>query len=413
LNKIILSHAGKQHSYYVARTLLESGFLETFITSSYVRPKWLQDLVLKKDYNFWTKRFLTGMDGNYVCSNWRFEIPELISSRIFGKGRITQSLVFRRDTLFDQYVSRQLKKIDSNIFWGFQGSCHQSLLSAKESGKITIVELSNAHISSAKKILNEERLLHPEWADSFDNLDFPDYYEKRLIEEPFRADWVLAASRFTLKTLLTAGVNENKILYLPLGADISKIAYNEKKDFSNRPLKLLYVGRITQRKGIKYLLESMKVFKKDKVELTIIGFIHGSGKALDKYKNLFNLLPAVSQNVLFRIYQEYDVLVLPSVFEGFGLVIAEAMAAGLMVITTENSIGPDIIIEDENGYIVPIRNSQAICNSISKLLNKKPEALRNMSHAARNAALNYSWENYKTRLNSILSEKIFGATVNH
>jgi len=82
--------------------------------------------------------------------------------------------------------------------------------------------------------------------------------------------------------------------------------------------------------------------------------------------------------------------------------VLEAMAAGLPVITTPNSIGPELIDNDVNGYIVPIRDIGAIINSINILLRKSPEQLSDMRVAARNKALQFSWTAYRERLKIML-----------
>lgn len=404
--QIILSHAGKQHSYHVAKALHEQGLLETFYTSSYLKNKHLQDYFLRNNNTFWTRRFIDGLHGKVVNSNWRFEVNEFLVRRFFGKSERFQNAVYERDVIFDNYVAKQLPKKNFNIFWGFQGSCYESLKTAKQGNKLTICELATAHVTEAKRILTEESKLHPEWADSIDNLVFPPQYEKRLQQEPHIADFALAASKFTVQSLLNDNVPQEKILYLPLGFDLQHIPFIEKpQNIENRPIKLLYAGTVTQRKGIKYLLEAMKQINSKDIELHIVGNIHGSGKAMENYAGLYQHHSPVSQHELFAKYADFDALVLPTVFEGFGLVIVEAMAAGLPVITTSHSIGPDLIENDKNGYIVPIRDVLALQNAIEKMRQKTNAQMQAMRSAARESATLYSWDAYATRLQNLL--KIF------
>jgi starch synthase len=348
-----------------------------------------------------------------VEANWRFEVKELLYARLFGNSEKTQQAVYQRDVKFDHYLARKLSKNfspftlhPSPLFWGFQGSCHASLRAARNSGFYSICELATAHVTAAQKILGEEQKLHPEWADSFDNLLFPSYYQKGLEEEPFLADKVVAASRFTRNTLVEAGLPYEKIYVLPLGFDATNIPYNPDAfpAYLDRPLRLLYAGRITQRKGIKYLLEAVSRFNRTDVEIHIIGYIHGKGAGLKAYKDRYQLHPALSQQELFHAYSQYDALVLPSVFEGFGLVIVEAMAAGLPVITTPNTMGPDIIEEDKNGYIVPIRDVDALEQAIGKLAGKNPEEFHQMRLNARKSALEFTWDKYRERLGVFLEK---------
>lgn len=401
--KIILAHSGKQHSYLTALSLLELGFLERYYTSAYIKSQRLQNFVNNHNISYLQKRFINGLNGSKVVSNWRFEVKEILMRKIYGKSRGVQNAVYQRDENFDNNLSKKIRHLDGDMFWGFQGSCLETLRAANKSGKTTIVELATAHVTEAKKILGEEQRLHPEWADSIDNLIFPAEYEKRLEQEPFEASYIFAASQFTRQSLINAGVNEEKIKYLPLCFNTSAISCDaEYKSIENRPLKVLYCGTVTQRKGIKYLLDTFRKIPKSTAELHIIGGIQGSGKAFESYKDVYTYHGAIPQNVLFERYQEFDILALPTVFEGFGLVIPEAMAAGLPVITTQNSFGYEIIKHHQNGSIVPIRDTDALIKEILYYASLNNDSFNLLRMAAKNCANNYNRENFRQRIKDII-----------
>ncbi|WP_458922692.1 glycosyltransferase family 4 protein [Flavitalea antarctica] len=260
-----------------------------------------------------------------------------------------------------------------------------------------------AHLPFAKRILDEEAILHPEWADSIDFSSFPATYEARLVEEPHIASKVIAISSFLRQTLIDDNVSEDKISVIPLGFDAGRITYKkEKPPLSGRPLKLLYAGRITQRKGLKYLLEAMEGFSKNEVELHIIGNIFGSGNAFRKYSDRYQYSKGLSQNELFKIYTNYDALVFPSVLEGFGLVTVEAMGAGLPVITTPNTNAAELVRDKENGFLVPIRNSKAIRSSIETLRNLSNQEFQEMRECARATALQFTWQAHENHIRNFV-----------
>jgi len=401
--KIVLSHSGKQHSYYVAKALRDLGVLEKFYTSSYVSSKHFQELINRFEIPYLDRRFLPGVHAPFVEANWKFEIKELLFARLYGKSIKTQSAIYQRDESFDQLIARKIRNnISCDIFWGFQGSCLESLKAAKEREKVALYDFPSAHYKFGKQILEEEQKLFPEWSDSFAQLNLNKEYETRLILEPQIADHIFSASSFSKHTIVSAGIDENKVKVLPLGVDLRNITYRKDISKKNKPFKLLYVGRITQAKGIKYLLEAVSGFKSEDVELHMIGYVHGKGDGLKQYKGKYNLHPAMSQNELFKIYHQYDALVLPSLFEGFGFVIIEALAAGLPVIATPHTMGPDIIKDDKNGYIVSIRDINAIQNAIVALLNKTTDEYHQMRINARDSAIEYSWDTYCSKLGEYL-----------
>jgi len=402
--KITVSHAGKQHSYHLAKALLDLGRLEGFYTSSYLSPAWIQQLVLKSGNQFFSRRFKSGLSSPFVHSHWHFELAEFLTRKIQGKSQAVQDLVYKRDTDFDRMMARKMAGIRSDVFWGFQGSCHASLDAARQSGKMAVCELATAHVVQARRILAEEARLQPEWADSIDNLYFPADYEKRLEEEPHRADLVISASDFTSQTLLQSGIPAEKIRKLSLGFEAEHIPYSTiATGFSSRPLKLLFAGTITQRKGISYLLDAAENWAGGKeVELHLIGGIQGSGQAFGKRKHLVHYHPAVSQAEMFRLYTEFDALILPTLFEGFGLVLVEAMAAGLPVIATAHSMAPDIVQQGLNGWVIPVRDSKAILGAVNELRQLSDENYSAMRMAARASALSFTWEAYTENLAALI-----------
>jgi glycosyltransferase involved in cell wall biosynthesis len=93
----------------------------------------------------------------------------------------------------------------------------------------------------------------------------------------------------------------------------------------------------------------------------------------------------------------HDVFVFPSLFEGFGLVLLEALAMGLPIITTAHTAGPDLIQDGVEGFIVPIRDAAAIAERLEQL-HREPARLAEMSRAARERARQFSWGKYEKTL---------------
>lgn len=401
--KISLAHAGKQHSYQVAKAMNELGVLDQFYTSGYANSL-IQKLSKNLPGNPFQRRFIEGLPAVKVTANWHFELKENWIRRVKKNPVLARKAVYERDISFDRYMANKILSSTTSHFWGFQGSCHDTLMQATKTGKVSVCELATAHINSAKKILGEESKLHPDWALTIDNLVFPSSYEKRLEEEPHLADHVVAASSFTKATLIEGGVSVQKIKVLPLGCSLDMIPFqlSNFKPYKERPFKLLYAGRVTQRKGMCYLLEALKNFKPSEVELHIIGQMNGAEKLLKPFEDYIHYHGSKSQRALYNSYCDFDALVLPSVFEGFGLVIVEAMAAGLPVITTPNTMGPEMIVEGKNGSLIPIRDVKALEGAITKLITLPADELLAMRVDARESALNFSWDKYQARLSKVL-----------
>jgi len=209
------------------------------------------------------------------------------------------------------------------------------------------------------------------------------------------------ASSFTKQTLAGTQITA-KIAIVPYGAP-SSISEEIKKP-SGR-LKVLFAGSLGQRKGLSYLLKAIDMLKHS-VELTLIGRKAASGCApLEAAVRKYRWIQTLSHDAMLREMQNHDVLVLPSLFEGFGLVILEAMAQGVPVITTDHTAGPDVIQNNVDGFIVPIRSAEAIAEKLD-LLASDSGRLMSMKAAAQGKAASLGWENYRRRLVEVAWEVI-------
>jgi len=400
MEDILLSHAGRQHSYKVALSLQRIGRLDKFVTTGYYKPSRYPDRLLsgiKSIDKALRKRYEPGLEQKVVRLPF-LEIPELLSRAIFGNSTLSSHAVCLRDSIFDSIVSKAYIK-NCKAFWGFQGSCLESLNRARTKGIKAIAEFATAHVLAALSILGMEKENNPEWADSIGNLNFPGWYTERLKKEPFAADYCIAASTFTRKTLEEAGVEPEKILMLPLGADLTKFQFKEKRKKNN--LQILFVGSVGQRKGIKYLIDAVKKINSAQVSLKVIGPIIGSGKAFKANSACYNYLGKLSQEDIVKNMHECDCLILPSLFEGFGLVIPEAMATGTPVIASTSSAGPDIIRPGIDGFLVEPCDTDDLAGKIEWLASNK-DKVPEMGRAASQRAKEFSWDAYNIRLGSIL-----------
>ena len=399
--RVTVSHSGKQHSYQHALSLQRLGLLHQFVTSSYYRRSRWPDRIARQvprlDASL-QKRWQRDLDERRVSRRIGLELPELWYRNILKNGSRAELAMFQRDAQFDQWVSRRWAR-ESDVLWGFQGSCLESLRAARSAGRTAICEFATAHVTSAVKILKEEAEKHPEWASTISNFHFPDWYQERLEQEPFEADFCVAASSFSQQSLIEAGINSARIRILPLGADLSQFPFIAREQ--KGPLRVLFVGGIGQRKGIKYLLEAVKNLNSPQIQLQLLGPLPADTSPLEEWSPWFDYLGRTNQTGVAKHMQEADVLVLPSVFEGFGLVILEAMATGLPVIASTHSCAPEVIEENVSGFVLRHDDVMGLSNKIAWCAENRPE-LCEMGRAARQRALDFSWECHTKRLKTLL-----------
>ena len=221
--------------------------------------------------------------------------------------------------------------------------------------------------------------------------------EKINAAELLAATFFLASSTFIAESLRDAGLSQ-PIIRHPLGFDLGKeTAGVHYKTDKNGPFKIIYVGRAGEQKGIPHLFRGIReISKTEEVSLTVVSRDVGKMQDLAEMNHIDKIttvLPAMHRSQLFELFRNHDVLILPSIFEGYGLVVVEALANGLPVIATPLTAGSDLGISGKAGTIIQAGSSEAISSSIKELIDN-PKLLETYSENALNLTKNLGWENY-------------------
>jgi starch synthase len=312
-------------------------------------------------------------------------------------GALSIDAVFRE---LDRKVAQRLPKIDNvHAVYAYEDGALQTFRAARDLNLQRIYDLPIGYWRVGQRIFTEEAEREPEWASTLTGtLDSADKLSRKA-DELRLATRVVVASTFTKQTLADSPCT-TKIDIVPYGAP-SAVSSEIAK--STGRLKVLFAGSLGQRKGLSYLLKGIEMLGGD-VELTLLGRKAASGCApLEAAVRKYRWLPTLSHTAVLREMQNHDVLVLPSLFEGFGLVILEAMAQGTPVITTDHTAGPDIIENGADGFIVPIRSGEAVAEKL-ELLARDRDRLMLMKAAAKNKAQSRGWESYRKRLVEVARE---------
>ena len=124
---------------------------------------------------------------------------------------------------------------------------------------------------------------------------------------------------------------------------------------------------------------------------------------LDAALARYRYIPTLPHSQVLAEMEKHDVLVFPSLTEGYGLVILEALSRGLPVITTRNTGGPEVIRDGREGYFVPIRSADAIAEKLAQLAGDR-DLLEAMSEAALERAQECTWQKYRELLASMMGQ---------
>jgi glycosyltransferase involved in cell wall biosynthesis len=286
---------------------------------------------------------------------------------------------------------------DSDVFVFYNGNGLSSCNYANKIGKTTVVEVVNSHVEYQEDLLKQE----------YESLNLPwqPFHKKdkeRRIKEYDAADYILLPSEFVKQSFLAKGFPEEKLLKVPYGFTIPVQKENRPIN-GHTTFNVLYVGSISVRKGIRYLIEAFKMLEIPNKKLIIVGPVEQISGIEDMViTDDIEFTGVLKGTHLEKIYQWADVFCLPTIEDGYGLVLGEALSHGLPLITTTNSGGLDLIVEGIEGFIVPIRDSLAIFEKL-KLLSSNDELLVKMKLAALEKAAGMNgWE----ASGNILCEKL-------
>jgi glycosyltransferase involved in cell wall biosynthesis len=343
------------------------------------------------------------------------EVSRLLAMRLGGAEWIrNEQSCLSVDQIF-QSIDRKLAKIilkgKTQAVYSYEDGALDSFRAAKKMGVKCLYDHPVAHWRTVRSIMSEEAQLQPDWLETLPG--FKDSLEKleRKDLELQHADRIYVASEFSRSSLSGCPFPIAPIVVnsygAPYRASMSSRLPAQKKP--NDPLKILFVGGLHQMKGISYLLEAKKQLG-SMVSLTLIGaLLTNKCRALNLGLSSNRWISGMPHDEILAQMREHDLFVFPSLCEGFGMVITEALSQGLPVITTPHTCGPDVISDGVDGFIVPIRNPQAIVEKV-ELLYRNRDRLEEMSLAALQKASQLTWGAYRSRLVADVNATLLSST---
>ena len=304
----------------------------------------------------------------------------------------------------DRHVAERLPSLAGlQAVYAYEDGALNTFQAAKRLGLRRIYDLPIGYWRAARLIFQEESELNPQWACTLTGLNDSAAKLARKDQELQLADLVVVPSQFVRSTLLEHDFVSAPIAVVPFGSPPSLAV--PPNSLSLGPLRALYVGSLGQRKGLSYALDAVRSLG-SQVTLTLIGRVSSPDckpliEALDRHK----WIETLPHHQILEQMRLHDVLLFPTLFDGFGLVITEAFSQGLPVITTLNSGAPDCIRDGVEGFIVPIRSSQAIAERLQLLANNRDQ-LAGMRQACLSRAAELSWSVYEQGLRTVVGQAL-------
>jgi len=329
----------------------------------------------------------------------------MVRSKLVGRvGPNVQAMTDNIWLSLDNHVARHHLDGTSGVY-AYEDGAATTFRAAKERGIATFYDLPIPYYKTYHEIQFEEAARFPDLAESIHVVHEPSWKLERKDAEIELADHIFVASNLTKRSLVTNGVDPSKITLTPYGAPTDyfypRPPTSDTADVDNVGFRALYVGRVGPRKGVHYLLQAWKELRLPSSELLLLGVNEFRNDWLSKYRDVFRHVPTVPHSSLNAYFSSANIVVFPSLAEGFGLVVVEAMACGIPVIATQNTCGADVITDGVDGFVVPIRDTEALKEKIDWCY-RHPDDVKEMGRAARKKAESLTWSAYRATLNATI-----------
>jgi starch synthase len=367
------------HYHQLALQLIRHGMLSAWVTALPLNkiPSELHDVVISKPFSLYLYLF-----SQKICQG--------AAVHLFPR------LAYYSNQYFDRQAIGTVLRIKPSFVIGLSHNICLSGITSQSFGAQFFCDVPIAELNWLNEVLREEHLRI--------GLPYAPIDQRQIEMEAtahHAATKIVCPSSYVKRTLVASGVSSEKIAVIPYGsAQVSRFKnsaanFNASSDLSDA-FTVLFVGQVSLRKGVPYLLDAFARFRHPNKSLLLAGALTADSHAiLSSYcLDHVSVLGIQTKEQLHTLYSMANVFVLPSVAEGLALVVGEAMSYGLPVIHTYETGACDILDHGIEGVMIESRSSDAILNALESL-SDDPNQLHSMSMAARVKSQTLSgWDSY-------------------
>jgi len=331
-----------------------------------------------------------------------WEIPRTILSRAnLGQG-LDDALLFRSITSFDRHVARRLNGYAA-VYAG-NGAARASFRAAKESGALCIYGVRSFdprfEDSLKKKEFEKFPRLRPNDAQLYKNWRLVKIQQ----EEWELADLMIMHSNICRDSYAAYGLDTRRVRVIPLGFPEIGPPIPVNGEERSHTLNILWAGNFSVLKGAHYFIRALEaILRSTNVEVRVFGKQMLPEHRLSDSKLPIVFRPTIPRAELFREYRWADVVVHPTLADGYGMVVAEAMSQGLAVITTECAGVSEQIQSGKTGLVIPAGDDGALARALCWCAENREE-LRAMGLRARETAVSWQWSHYRKGVAAAITE---------
>ncbi len=299
------------------------------------------------------------------------------------------ALTRNRAEVFDCATARRVVPGLAAVI-GYHSTARRTFETARARGVPTVLDYPIPPWQVIERVMSEEAKLVPSYAPTLQGHYFERWRKRRFDAEVAAADRLIMLSSYHKRTFESIGVEPDRMFIAPLCVDLD--LFTPAPEPPEGTFRVAFVGQITQRKGVSYLVEGFRRAQLADAELLLIGRPIGTTAPWSETPRVRHVAP-MPRFRLPDVLRSAHVTALPSLIEGFGATSLEGMACGLPAIVSENSMADDVIDDGVDGWVLPIRDPDAIADRLRRLYDDR-DLQRQMGRAARAKAEQYPWRRY-------------------
>lgn len=299
------------------------------------------------------------------------------------------------------------KNVD--VFYGFSSACLEAFQVARQHGVVCVLDCETAPAAVEHNLVRQAENCYAEWLPRPAPSTVPGLaeYARRQHDEASLADLILCPSSFASNLVTNSGINPDRVLTLPFAMQDH---FSCQKESHTGPLRVLFAGNDAIRKGLPVLVEALRQLPEGEVEARGAGSWQISSFGWQQCHQTLTAMGPVPRPEMLALYRWADVFVLPTFSDTMGVVILEAMACGVPVITTSESGGPDIIRSGFDGFILP-QNTAADVTKCLLELSRNRELLAVLARNAAATSKRFGIVQYAERLVAAIDKHRIPTTV--
>lgn len=399
--------ANNPHTQHLALALHEAGLLDRCLVPladtrwpAPLRPirRWIARRQPSLDARLRARR-LDNIPGDRLHESPAWELLRLAADKLIKSPRLTDLLWEEGEHAFARNCARRIALDRPDVFIGVEHGCLEALAAARRSGTVGgLVQLS-AHHAFRDRVLESVLARYPQAESSVSQALRAKAARRdaRRDAELASAAFIHANSAFTARTLVAAGVAPARILSVPLGAPEPADETALRTELrAGSPPRFLFAGNGGVHKGLPLLLAAWPASRPAPgTTLRLYGRI--SPAVIPPGTVGVELAGSVPRDELWQTMRQASLLVFPTLCDGFGMVVTEALAQGLPVLTTDHCGAADLIKDGVNGFVVPA-GDEAVLAARLDWCHRHPRELEAMRPAALATAASWSWAHYRSAL---------------